>query len=274
MEVSGNYSNNENYTTKIAPSVVFNRISVQFTTFQVAINGDFLTVYDGPDISSPVLGSFNGANNPESFTSSDVLGSLIFQFISNGGSIFSGWNASVICENITCPDPSGIQVSNLSKTTAELSWIAGSPETKWEIEYEPTGFTSGTGIVAPTTLNTHYPLSGLSPSTTYDVYVRTNCGPQPGSSDSSWIVPISFTAFCGTVTAPFYEDFSSSTTPICWQKFGSQSWDFSTLVGFQAANAGDYALAGGTNYAWIDGSPPNGAGQISNLRTMRIDVSK
>ncbi|WP_162182441.1 fibronectin type III domain-containing protein [Lacinutrix jangbogonensis] len=178
-----------------------------------------------------------------------------------------------IIDSPTCPDPSNLQVSNISSTTADLSWLAGNTETQWQVEHGLTGFVQGTGILTQTGLNTNYPLTGLTPSSTYDVYFRANCEPNPGADDSSWIGPIAFNTLCGVIVAPFYEDFSTFTTPNCWQESGSESWNYNTFADYQAANAGDHTSGGGTNYAWINGSTPNGPGQISNLRTMAIDVS-
>jgi hypothetical protein len=78
---------------------------------------------------------------------------------------------------------------------------------------------------------------------------------------------------CSTKLAPFYEDFSAFSTPNCWSETGGEPWNFNLNGGYEAASAGDGSPSGNTNYAWIDGSYPNGENQISNLRTPWIDIS-
>ena len=69
-----------------------------------------------------------------------------------------------------------------------LSWLETGSATTWEIEYGAEGFTHGSGTVVTTT--THpYTVTGLS-TTTYDFYVRANCG---NNDFSDWVGPIKAT---------------------------------------------------------------------------------
>lgn len=87
---------------------------------------------------------------------------------------------------ITCNPPSNLQLVSLSDTTIELSWDENN-ETAWEIEYGPTGFALGTGTVENTSQNS-FNIEGLSPSTTYEIYVRANCGSDGFSTYSDALV--------------------------------------------------------------------------------------
>ena len=75
----------------------------------------------------------------------------------------------------SCRTPEFFDPGFIGSTFVELTW--SSPETAWEIEYGSVGFELGTGTVLPTsqTLTT---VDGLTPSTTYEFYVRSNCGSQ------------------------------------------------------------------------------------------------
>jgi hypothetical protein len=76
----------------------------------------------------------------------------------------------------TCPQPTNLSVITASSTTADLQWIAGGSETQWQIEYGLQGFTPGTGtIVTTSTIPTV--LTGLTPNSFYQAYVRGICGP-------------------------------------------------------------------------------------------------
>ncbi|RKE91992.1 CUB domain-containing protein [Ichthyenterobacterium magnum] len=92
--ISGDYSDNENQTTTIYPTIIGERVEVDFTTFNLA-TGDILTVYDGPSIASNNLGNVTTA--PSTFISTDISGALTFVFTSNSTGVAAGWQANVTC---------------------------------------------------------------------------------------------------------------------------------------------------------------------------------
>ena len=73
-----------------------------------------------------------------------------------------------------CDVPASIIVSNIGNHQATISWVPGNASS-WEIEYGPTGFAHGNGTTVNTTSH-NYTLTGLDAQTSYDVYVRGNCG--------------------------------------------------------------------------------------------------
>ncbi|MBJ6111057.1 T9SS type A sorting domain-containing protein [Hymenobacter sp. BT523] len=97
-----------------------------------------------------------------------------------------------------CAVPTGPTASNLTNTTAQLTWVApaGTPGT-YDVEYGPQGFTPGTGTTVANISGTTTTLTGLTPSTAYCFYVRQNCGSTNGSS--TFVGPICFTT---PLTAP------------------------------------------------------------------------
>jgi hypothetical protein len=102
----------------------------------------------------------------------------------------------------TCVPPSAPSANVLSSTSAEVTWTPGLNETSWDVQWGPTGFVPGTGdsIIMGTNPDT---ITGLMPNTTYDYYVRANCGGTSGVS--GWVGPTTFTTLCasqlsGTVT--------------------------------------------------------------------------
>ena len=171
---------------------------------------------------------------------------------------------------VTCPSPSALNVTNITATTATFDWVENGAATNWEIDYGPQGFTQGsaTGTSVLTTTNPHNQTL-LSPSSTLDYYVRSICG---AGDTSIWVGPLSFTTLCATAVAPWSESFTGTSTPNCWAESGSEAWRYNTSAGYAAGNALDHTGNGG-NYAWIDGSSPNGPNQISTLESPPIDVS-
>ena len=102
----------------------------------------------------------------------------------------------------TCPQPTNITTLDATTNTALLQWTNGGTETQWQIEYGPQGFVQGTGT---TTIVNSNPgaISGLTPNTFYDAYVRAIC--TPGDS-SFWTGVTSF----NTYNQGFYVDWDNS----------------------------------------------------------------
>lgn len=95
----GNYSNNENYTKTFCSSAG-SCMQIQFTSVDLKVN-DIITVYDGPNVASPVLSTITGTTIPPILMAS--TGCLTINFVSNGSSVAAGWEAVISCE--LCPTP-------------------------------------------------------------------------------------------------------------------------------------------------------------------------
>lgn len=159
-----------------------------------------------------------------------------------------------IAEAPTCPKPTDFMSTSSTDVSIDLSWTNGGTETMWNIEYGPTGFVQGTGTFLPITTNP-YTITGLTPQTTYDIYIQADCG---GGDESDWVGPINVETQCGPVIAPHLESFDLGVLPNCWDNTSSNTgsanglWKFSGTPGYGAANNGRPA---GT-FAWTDGSTP------------------
>ena len=267
-----NYSDNENEVTVIAP-ISGDYVEVEFLEFDMESCCDRLLVFDGPDVDSPSLGNYSGTTLPGKFISTHPSGALTFLFISDSSATGKGWEAQVNCLTSSCPIPTNIEISNLKGKEVTLNWDAGADEEKWQIEYGFSGFSIGNGNRVDVTTNP-YTLRNLNAVSSYDFYIRAVCEEVPGTDDSLWDGPYVFeTLRCDLQSTPFYENFTELSKPDCWQEGGSESWKFSTRAGFDARTAGDNSPSGNTNYAWIDGSYPNGGTHTSSLYTPWIDIS-
>lgn len=89
-----------------------------------------------------------------------------------------------------CPNITSLNATNVAVTTANIYWQAGNTETSWEIAIQTpgAGVPSGSGLA--TSNNNPYNVTNLTQNTSYEVYVRGNCG---DGDYSNWIGPISFT---------------------------------------------------------------------------------
>jgi len=92
------------------------------------------------------------------------------------------------CDVPSCFNPTVIGASNITQTTADIEWTENGTAVLWEYDYgvAPYGPPAGAGTPTATTMAS---LAGLTDGTTYDWWVRADCGVD-GYSD--W-VPGSFT---------------------------------------------------------------------------------
>ncbi|MEZ4807230.1 MAG: GEVED domain-containing protein [Flavobacteriales bacterium] len=129
----------------------------------------------------------------------------------------------------SCPAPSALGASNFTAAGADLSWTENGTATAWDLEIGLEGFVP-TGIPTNNDVGDN-PLtwSDGAANTTYDFYVRADCG-MDDTDVSNWFGPFSFTTACGVFDVPFSEDFESAATPAmptCWtveNLNGSNTW--------------------------------------------------
>ncbi|TXD82471.1 PKD domain-containing protein, partial [Subsaximicrobium wynnwilliamsii] len=102
---SGFYGDNENFIITICPSDDDAFIILDFTAFSTQLNTDVLTIYDGDDVTAPLVGSYSGAAGPGKVIASETntSGCLTVQFVSNGSGTTTGWAADIICA-VPCQD--------------------------------------------------------------------------------------------------------------------------------------------------------------------------
>jgi hypothetical protein len=119
---------------------------------------------------------------------------------------------------ITCFAPTGVLVTDITQTTATISWTA--PATapssgyQWEVrDIANAVISSGTTAAGITTAS----VTDLSASTAYSAFVRSNCG----ASYSDWSAPFTFSTACASIGLPWTENFDALTIPAlppCWLK--------------------------------------------------------
>ncbi|RLJ65395.1 fibronectin type III domain protein, partial [Lacinutrix venerupis] len=170
----------------------------------------------------------------------------------------------------SCVNPSNLAVDATAATTATLSWVSNGTETAWEVAIQApgTGIPTGAGDAATTN---PYTATALTPATTYEYYVRADCG---GGDFSDWIGPLTFDTECTTFVAPYTEGFENGgVIPLCWTMDGGEDWLFDDDPGFN--HIGDNGTITGTTatnnyFAWVDSS---GSSAPATLTTPFVDVS-
>ncbi|WKZ61941.1 MAG: fibronectin type III domain-containing protein [Saprospiraceae bacterium] len=109
----------------------------------------------------------------------------------------------------SCLPPSALTSSNITATTADISWTPPSPAPSNGYEYYYSTSNTPPGGSGTPTAGTSVSLSGLTSNTTYYFWVRSDCG---GSGYSTWAGPASFKTACSPGSIPFTEGFESGYT--------------------------------------------------------------
>lgn len=133
----------------------------------------------------------NTTSNPFDFTNlaSGVVYEMYVQDTCAG--VGSGlWMGPFSFTAQQCQSPTQLNAIEISSNSAKLTWTNNvSSSNLFSIEWGLTGFPQGVGIPVNNAQLPHV-LSGLSPATTYDYYVKTICGQ---NSSSAWAGPYTFT---------------------------------------------------------------------------------
>ena len=174
-----------------------------------------------------------------------------------------------------CKRPSIASLSNVSlpltSVSAKISWERSvSNETSWEVEYGAAGHAAGAGTILATTTNAGYVLSGLTPATTYTVFVRAVCS---ATEKSAWVGPLTITTRCAPATvsnqaesfedAPWVPAATNSAVSNCWN-FATRSTSDATFgwnlraTPHPTTSTGPATAATGTEYLYVETSAGNG----------------
>jgi hypothetical protein len=94
---TNNHGNLESYVRTFIPTDVNKKITLDFSSFGLELDYDYLYIYDGADINAPLLGAFTGTTIPGPFVSTAADGSLTLRFESDPLEVASGYVATVGC---------------------------------------------------------------------------------------------------------------------------------------------------------------------------------
>ena len=173
---NGNYSNNVNSVLTIYPSSTGNILTVTGTT-RLQEQEDYIKIFDGPDTTYTRMVYVAGNAN---INCSSSFGPITIKFVSSAGVNYAGIDLNVQCEEVSCYIVQNVAATNITSSTADISWTEIGTATQWEIEYGPRGFAHGSGesVIANSTTHT---ITNMTPATQYDVYVRAVCGTDDAS---------------------------------------------------------------------------------------------
>ena len=210
-------------------TVVLDDVTVEATDNGGSFNEIAFAVTDGDEITT----TWNGGGGFGSETSYEILDP-------NGVVVGSGAETSITTPiTVACPTcftPQNPSVDNITTTSVDVNWVEEDPSTATD-GYEVVVMASGDD---PDTENPAVPaetvgngvfnatVNGLSSGTSYDAYVRSDCG---GGDMSPWSGVVSFSTDCTSFTTPYSENFDGVTSPAianCWSTVGNQASEVTT----------------------------------------------
>ncbi|MBO4567848.1 MAG: fibronectin type III domain-containing protein [Bacteroidales bacterium] len=164
-------------------------------------------------------------------------------------------NNGVYIDDITveplpsCVEPSVLECTATTATTATLQWTAGGTEATWDIFVTSDLLAEPASYTIPTiskTSDNPATVPGLTANTPYHAWVRAHCS---DSDQSSWVGGISFQTDCESIaTFPWTEDFEELTEnnsiPYCWDNEDGTATGSSIIWCFNTSTSGNGATNG------------------------------
>ncbi len=173
------------------------------------------------------LKTYNASNTPSNTGDSEVIdlssitGSAVkFAFWATDGGVDEPEDYNLYIDNFvvktssTCPKPTDVAASNITQATADITWTEAGNATGWNIKVSTTAIDPATvdgDVLAnqATTTNSHN-LTGLTPGTTYYVYVQADC-------DSEWTTEYTFeTLPCSVIENVMASNIEQTSATIGW----------------------------------------------------------
>jgi len=174
---------------------------------------NYVTITDVGDV--PI------AHGPTPFTWTATVTDVRFhwsddEFCATSETCHTGTLQNLTIASSSCLDPTDIEVTNLAETSADITWESGgsTSEVDFNVEVYLLG-ESAAGSDTPVFANanatgTTINATGLSQSTTYDVYITANCS--GAISNSDLVGPVSFTTLG---PAPANDECANAETIVC-----------------------------------------------------------
>ena len=229
---SGNYSTYESYTKTFTPAIPGAMLKFEFTTFSTYTSNDRLFIYNGPNTSSPLIGTYYSSYSPGTVTASNSTGQLTFVWTSSSYSS-TGWAATI---SVTNPSPTNI------------TWASNNVSQYYDIYYSTNSGTTWNPIVYS------YYTTGTSYSWTIPNTPSTNCLVRIEDANNTCKKDLSNNNF--TIVA---------ATPYLLLPNGAESWFAGTSKTITWASASyltsnvvlDYSIDNGNTWINISQSAPN-----------------
>ncbi|MEI6455300.1 MAG: BACON domain-containing carbohydrate-binding protein [bacterium] len=264
---ANNYQNNETFVETFYPTTPGSMIRFIFTSFATELDYDTLTIYNGPNSSSPLIGKYHGTNSPGTVTASNASGALTFRFHSDAIVTYAGWAATISCYSTTSPPVADFSASILYPLvgqTVAFTDLSQNFPTSWSWSFNPSTVT----FVGGTSASSQNPQVQFSNLGFYSVTLTAMNTYGSGTVTKTNYINVTN---CTFNTLPFSESFSTTSIPNCWSQVDHQGngqiWEFGVIT-----NTSPPLLTG--NYAFLNSDGyGSGHSQNADLVTPLLDLS-
>lgn len=263
-----NYSDNANCTWLIKPAGA-TQISLNFSAFNTEATYDLVRIYNGPDDTYPLLGTYSGNTLPSTISTTAGIGAMCVKFTSDTSNTFSGWTASYT-SIVTTPACSGLTM--LTTPTGIFSDGSGSnnytnnQQCLWYIA--PPCATSVT--LSFTSFNTELNYDGVA---IYDSLTATT----PIAAFTGTSLPTSVTSSTGVMIVAFITDFSTTSQGFSANYTSTGSSFCSSTTTLNTSDYGTFSDGSGTNNycnnsncSWLI-QPPNATSVTLNFTAFDLE---
>lgn len=156
-----------------------------------------------------------------------------------------------------CTTPSGLSSTSVTSTGATLNWGAVSGAVSYKVRYRKTGTLTWTSVTVTPNSKT---LTGLTPGTSYDWKVLTNCS----TGSSAYSAVLVFNTLCATPSGLSTSNITVSSAQLNWSTTTCDSFllryyvtsipgtvYFRNITPSTATSTTLTGLTSGTNYSWL-----------------------
>jgi hypothetical protein len=282
--VNGDYSINCNATVVLQPSSP-NSVMTISGTINLENNYDFIYVYEGTSATGTPL--YTGTGTTVMPTIVSASGPLTVKFTSDYAIVKSGFELTVQCQQApSCATPSNMRIIATEANSLTLTWTENGTATQWDIYYgkQMNSFTPDLNYPNMTVTTDTITVTGLWVGTTYDFYVRANCGVNTSALSSVFsavpgrvFMPHTGTTSMVMCSGDLFDDggFSGNYSSNC----NGELIIYPSTPGAAASLSGDYRMAYGDTLRIFDGAGTSGNmlfhqyGNMSSYQNLPSTVS-
>lgn len=129
---SGNYQDNTNSSITISPFGAMN-VTLNFISFSMEQDYDYLTIYDGPSTASPLIGAYDGSSLPNGGTIVSTGGSITLVQTSDQAVNESGYEIQWQCSYPTAPPITNFKANDTLSCTGIINFtdLSTNGPTSW-----------------------------------------------------------------------------------------------------------------------------------------------
>lgn len=129
---AGNYSDDERTLLEISPTNAIS-ITLDFTSFDLEVNWDYLTIYDGATVNDPIVGTYTGTTSPGMLTINNS--SILIEFRSDCATNNPGY-----CFNWTS------QLQDMISPTTSINAFPTPVQSSFQVTFNDADDAGGSGV--------------------------------------------------------------------------------------------------------------------------------